>query len=425
MENNDMGLRATNAPYINPTPGRIPILAKSLLSYGFRPKKDDYETLSYAGFTMGTESYGALDTIQRALNAAQDTDVKFAIGSADLRKDEAACKNVVDHFKNDQNLAMWMLSDEPKVYELEHVAQMKKVIEANDKNHMAYINLNAEPGTSPEEIKFIEDHSEFDWEGNYEKYLEIIQNLFAPAVWSYDFYPFSIKNGIMVQNEYFYKYLELFSQQAKKTNRPFWAYCLSAYFKAYSVTNGIRDKVSHESAKPTLESIKFEVFSALAYGAQGIVYWTYGLRKSEPLIEYIEAPLDSENNPTEIWNYVKKVNTLINRYSKVFYNSKLMSVRHIGHHQIGTTPLSFPFGPLSGMTISGKGALVSHLMTNNKNYLVIVSHDIENKQNYTLTFNTSKYNIIEITPQDLVIGPDNGQRTLDKGSFMIFEWKLK
>ena len=56
------------------------------------------------------------------------------------------------------------------------------------------------------------------------------------------------------------------------------------------------------------EYLRFEAFSALGYGAQGIVYWTLGQRKSSPHETYTTALINLKGEKTAAWYVAKKVN---------------------------------------------------------------------------------------------------------------------
>lgn len=121
--------------------------------------------LSECGFTIGSKSYGANDVITRALNAANDIGVKFAVESVKLSKDKETCEAFVNEFKkNNKNLGIWMLADGSENLQLQHLSDIAKVIQINDSNHMVYLNFR------------------IDSKVNYSKYLDHIQELLAPSV---------------------------------------------------------------------------------------------------------------------------------------------------------------------------------------------------------------------------------------------------
>lgn len=383
--------------YKNPTPGKFPILAKSLCSVHKRPTTSCYKLLAECGFTMGTESYFATDVITRSLNNAEGTGVKFNIASSALRNNPQTCAEVVNQFKNNPNLGMWNFEDEPHVNDFAHLSKLAKVIHDNDPNHIVYINLSASPKQG-ENIK---------WK-SYNEYLDIVEQYFSPSVWSYDLYPFKVENGIATFDNGFYPFLEIFSTRAKNTGRPFWAYCLSTRFKENKI-EGI----------PTESHIRFEAFSALAYGAQGLVYWTYGLRETNDSTTYMEAALDLDDQPTKIWGYIKKINSEIHRYSNVFLGCTFIECRHI----YGPAINSSGFGPANSVSIDGAGMLLSHLRNGNNDYLIMVSRDGDNSQKYKISFD-SRYLVTEVSPSHLASGI-TGEMLLPAGGFMIYRWSRK
>lgn len=120
-------------------------------------------------------------------------------------------------------------------------------------------------------------------EDSYTKYLnayaEIAGSGKKPYLWSYDLYPIREKNALLngqygvvadngtltVSYERFYKDLEIFNARARANSGVFWAYVQSMVYKLSS----------NYYPKALAAYLRFEIFSALALGAQGIVYWTY------------------------------------------------------------------------------------------------------------------------------------------------------
>lgn len=412
----------SNAPYIDPSPGRIAIMANSLCSYSKTHRADhaDFKRLAEAGFTIGTESYGASDVVARTLKNAHGTNVKFAVASAGLYYNDSTCRTIVNRFKDSPELAMWIIRDEPHYDQLPHLAEITRTIREIDPDHMVYMNLIGSP--SEPDREFAKKYPEFCWEGDYTKYLDMIDRMFCPSVWVYDLYPLSINRntGKSVLNRKFYQYLEFFSDMAKKTGRPFWTHCLGVQFNAYKTKDGKRERISHISATPTLSTLSFEIFSSLAYGAQGIVYWTYGQREDKLSIQFSNASLDIDNMPTKTWEYARDVNLAVERFNDVFYGSRLMGARHTGSYiPEGTTPLTGKFGPVERVSASGDGVMLTHLNTNGKDYLIVVNHDPYRSQSLEITFGAG-FTVRDITnPRERRAGR---RQTLEAGGFRIYEW---
>lgn len=72
--------------------------------------------------------------------------------------------------------------------------------------------------------------------------------------------------------------------------------------------------------------LRFQAMTALAYGFQGIVFWTYGLPKGpanySELYGNLDAPLDAAGKPTKVWYYCQSVNTEIKEFGAYFLGTK-------------------------------------------------------------------------------------------------------
>lgn len=260
-----------------------------------------------------------------------------------------------------------------------------------------------------------------------DEYLEALQLLFRPAVWCYDAYPFVIlsdnckKAGLTPwdttndQPEYFhvwtqsfYHNLERFCRQSQITGRPFWAYCMSSPGGNWNPETG---NYNFYNPFPTKEQLRFEAFNALASGAQGILFWSYGMGDGKEAItpnsvEYIfsDAPLSAviskSDNPdkmkvefpyrqSELWNNVKTVVSEILKLEPIFFESTVKGLGHYckgmdadkAYQYGGLAQASLPFGPVTSISPSEEGLLLSHIEKNGEDYLVIANHDAFKAQN--------------------------------------------
>lgn len=372
------------------------------------------------GFNLAQRKTDIEDT-KEILDVLPDTGVKLMARTFGMDKPDE-CQNDVNKLKDNPYIGAWQLGDEPKNCELTTLAQCMRKIYEIDKKHMSFINLN----TSPQECDENTDNIARD-EINYEAYLDEIQNKLRPAVWSYDYYPFMLKqpyeSNIIVENRKYYMYLEYFSKQARKTKRPFWCYVLCQQFEIEN-TDEDGETYTRRSAKPTEALMKFETFCALAYGAQGLVFWNYQQSENNDTETYFDAPLDLNGEKTSIWYAVQNVLREVRKYTRVFLNSELVDCRHAGFVPIGCNALSLPFGPLTTLKTGSAGVLVSHLKKGVRNFMVIVNHDAFKGQQITIKFNTAD-NVRPFNIENrLSLDPDLGELTLflEPSAVLIYEW---
>jgi SdrD B-like domain len=218
-----------------------------------------------AGFNLIVRNFDSIlpsDQIKRELGLAAEVGVKYLIadnrvaiptagnGHADL----AAATAVVDDYKNlPQNLRDaiygYDLGDEPcSAYPAmkEWVAHVHQ----NDPTKLAYTNLLPKHG-------FVNNLE-------YQAYIDSIypttgDRSQVPDVITTDYYPLLSTSAY---NHYFYN-IRTIAERSRALNIPFWTYPIS-----------VQDTAEY---RPVDESyLRFQSFVPVAYGAKGLVYYTYG-----------------------------------------------------------------------------------------------------------------------------------------------------
>lgn len=382
------------------TPGRISICAASPVPEGVTPTKQTYQDLVDCGFNLGTQR-GSISYFQNQFKLIGNLDFKYIVGSLDLLTDKRS--EYIRALGKEKQLAGWQLKDEPLYKDLDNLSKIYNSFRKEDPNHFIYFNL----------VGVLEKA----FTGNYKKfsdYLNLIRQKFNLQVWSFDYYPIIIRNGVMSVNyDQFYSDLEDFSSISKSTGKPFWSFCETMAYKTRS----------YSRPAATEAYLSFEAFSALAYGAQGIVYWAYGLRKSDNSTETFQSALvNMDGKKTDSWYAAKKVNGEIKKYNDVFYGCTVNEVKHTGNKTYkGTKKLTGRFGPLQSITTGTAGALVSYLSSNGNNYVVIVSHDVEKSQPVNLQVAADK-TVMVLTEGNKMLNPSETlSLNLEKGGFIILK----
>lgn len=381
------------------TPGWITIGACSPIPEGLNPTAGAYKDLVDCGFNLGI-ARGSVDYFKQQFRLIGNLDFKYIVGSTVIFEQR---KDYYQGLGEDRHLAGWILKDEPQYKDIDALSRQYKTMVKEDPRHLVYINL---VGVTSEKM----------FTGNiksYSSYLNLIQQKFSPQVWSYDFYPILIRNGELTVNyDQFYSDFEDMRAISQKTRKPFWAYCESMQYKTRS----------YSRPEPNEAYFRFEAFSALAYGAQGIIYWTYGMRPSSSTETYISSLVDLKGNKTNAWYDARKVNMDIKRFNDVFYQCKVMDVRHTGAKLYkGTRRLSGAFGPFSLIRSGDSGVLASRIVNGNDQYIVLVSHDVMNTQSVHLELQNGR-KVMDITSERPTeySGVTAINLTLDKGGILIF-----
>ena len=393
--------RYNNQIFNNPTPGEISIVAIEPVPHDVTPTIEAFQDVISCGFNLVT-GRGPITYFKNIFSLLGDLKLKYLISNPSFI-DQSVRKSYITAFQNNPHLGGWLLKDEPEYSTFDNLSQQYKAFYKEDPKHLVYVNLVGSISKNfTGDCKTVKD------------YINLFQNKFSPALWSYDYYPFIIRKGkLEVLYDQFYNDLEDFSFIAKKTSRPFWAFCESMAYETKS----------YSRPKATEPYLKFAAYNALAYGAQGIVYWAYSLRKPNDIEKYTSALVDFNLKKTKAWYAAQKVNQQIKKFNYVFYQCSVKEVKHTGNVKYkGTTKLTGTIGPLKSVSSGAAGVLISRIENNGEKYIVIVNHDPFNKQKVTLKLNSGK-SVVNLTAAKQVrySGTGNINLTLDKADWVILK----
>lgn len=459
METKPLNSPAAADPYKSPTPGSISIVATGISDGS---KEADTKIIPIEVFNElivchfnAAHLYGSISKTEKeeALSASLANAAAAEIGiiasnyyfninegheATGLDKVKAFIeffnkpRTFVDGNGEIQNISNaikgWTLKDEPTFTQ---ISQPADSVSYNLKNVYDYIKENDSQGrivhvNLPGGVcDVLENHS-------FEEYLNVFQANFNPRLWSYDFYPVSQKSCLLndvckvngdcavdVDHETFYADLDTFHKRAKATGGVFWAYVQSMEY--------IHGSIFRPAALEPY--IRFEAFSALAFGAQGIVYWTYRPQPNSESSVRPSALVDRHADRLPAWYFARQVNYEIQEYSKVFVNSELKAWGHAGNNYGGPSIGEGGIGGILSIKASGAGALVTQLKTDGHNYMVIVSHDVVTSQTVEITFVPTV--IYELTPTnshgahgtEKQIKTRTIKRQLIPGGYLIYDFK--
>lgn len=395
------------AEYVNPTPGRISIIGSTVIPDGLNLTDSAMSIFRECGFNAGFYNIKSLNDFEEAYSVFSKTNVKLILSSDKLLSD--SCEQLVSQFCDNEKFNCWNFIDEPHYDKLTEVKEYYDIIKRINPSKLIMINLIGSPMR-----QFVGPCN------NMRSYLDTIQKIFSPQVWCYDYYPMYVKDGAeKVYRDPFYSDLEVFSTMSKRSGRPFWTYIQSMEFK--------NSAIERPAAKESY--LRFVAFSALGYGAQGLLYWTYGQRYDFKSEEYMSALVNLNGKKSPAWYAAQKVNNEIGALNDVFYNSKLVDCRHTGDILYSDTKkLSGTFGPLKHIVSGNEGVMVSHLKTNGNDYLIIVSRDPFHSQTVRLYFDDVKVEELTVSSSGNNYSVRNKKvsgtvkRSLQPGGYLVFKW---
>ena len=284
----------------------------------------------------------------------------------------------------------------------------------------------------------------FSKESLYYRYLKELQTTFAPQIWSYAYYPiisdpfWESDNTTLVvpdvKSEY-YGYLTDLARISSESSRPLLAYVLCTPHYWYDGKGNAPENIRAAYPSPTVEHLRFQAFTAIAFGAKGLVFWNYGQGEYKiekfPMPEsdavYTDAAINVNGVKTSIWNMLKTVLTDIKQSSNLFLQSTLLKVQSFTN---GTSSVLLnrsngaddapdfklkgdKFSVLAssfkvGIGLTSSKFLESHL-------ILLVNKEIDKSQNFSISIKNGNYKYSLITPDTVngnpatMIGLSDGQ----------------
>ena len=324
-----------------------------------------YLEMKDAGFDISFSFLGSPQDVQKSLDAAHQAGMKIVISCPELKTET---EKIVKRFMDHPALAGYFLRDEPAVDAFTDLGNWAKRVNAVDPKHFCYVNLFPNYAT-PLQLGTVD----------YRDYV----NKFAKEVplhfLSFDSYPLTSAEGVY---EKWHQNLEIFSDEAKKVNKPFWGFAQSILFDN-----------KHED--PSLATMRVQMFTNLAYGAQGLQYFTYWTPVSSAE-DFRGGPITLEGKRSTVYDNIKTLNQEIKSLSGVFYGAKVKSLQFFGNNiPIGTKRMSVLPAPIRVFATEGKTALVSFIENGGKQFIVIVNTDYRKKMSLTLSGDSSLKRVLK------------------------------
>lgn len=318
--------------------------------------------------------------------------------------------------KDEKNLWGYKLSDEPgfnmwgyttptAAVGTEDLCAMYRTYLQNANGHIGYVTLPVVAAR-----KYVGDeiyNIQFADNIKYERYLRAVKDRLNPALLSVDIYPvleYSSENGecvdmrgVLILSRYYYM-IEVIGNFSTDTNIPFWMYILSSQFNInYEGSEVIKTKFPF----PTEGILRFQAMTALAYGFQGVAFWTYTLNTTKSEEEsssnekFLLAPYNYNDEGdveiSDIWYNCAAVIPEIKLYGKILINAKFIEARHVygPEYLKNKFPITSEFvsymGCVAYATASGRGFVITRLDKGADKYVAVVSHDPNDYQDITLT----------------------------------------
>ncbi len=413
----NVAVTAGNAPLVNITvkfqeqkkADYFPVLAWGSIPEAYLTAAR-FAELREAGFTHSLEHINP-PNIPLCLNLAQQVGVKVILNphgvlvSGNLE----SFLNVVRNHMNHPAVGGYYISDEPWGKEFNFVKEAVRRVREIDPNPDKWAYINLHPNQMGNDVYA----PATNYRGHVQMFLPIMDIL------SFDHYPITANTaGVRSLSSRWYENLEIISDEARKVYKPFSAFAYAGESK------------EHNYPASTLEDIRLQVYSNLAYGAQSIQYYAYwgwwNTSSSSPIFNGQRTP---------VYDIVKQVNQEIKDLSGVFLNATVLQVRHYVMNSLGlttpptgTTSFSFANRPASAQSAitsfsaTGTYALVvSFLQNDNRTYMVVINRNLMGGANATINIGCAPH-VRRIKKDGTEEMPPTGNQTLAPCDMWIFGW---
>ena len=205
-------------------------------------------------------------------------------------------RRMVNLIKDHPALWGYQLVDEPNADLFKYIYKTKQVINEIDNEHLCYVNLCCTGGTFGPIGSY---HT-----NTYGEYLDRCLNECHPDFLSFDQYPCLLDRVIQTN---WYSSLEQVADKAKAAGLDFWAFAASCRY---------RDALGWRTP-PSIESLRLQDYTNLAYGAQCLEYFTWAACSGE-FADWV-VDMTGEINPTNpTFEYLQFVNREVQKRAFVF-----------------------------------------------------------------------------------------------------------
>lgn len=320
-------------------PQSFPIIADILHTELYDATR--FRDIHKAGFNACLCRCKTGEDVRKLLEVAKPHGIKLIIFSHPIMRHP---ENIVPSIKDHPSMWQYYLADEPTMKRLKELQDIQQRITKYDKDAKCYINLLPNSTKKVLEAIGVEKYSD---------YLQAFSTVKQPQI-SYDFYPVQ---GKTVRSDKWYPILEDIRKESLRTGKPFWAYIMCVPHHIYPM--------------PTMGHLRLQCYVNLAYGAQGIQYFSYSTPAPTKQYEFHDGPLLRNGKKSKTYNLVKKMNAELKPVASIFWKSEVTGIEH-------------------RKCVDGE-VVVSHIKKGDKRYTCFVNKSAS--KNVTVTFNPNHYSL--------------------------------
>ncbi|MDD3544073.1 MAG: hypothetical protein PHG96_01785 [Kiritimatiellae bacterium] len=347
--------------------------AKEFEVYGWWGIGDEYISLERykearaAGFTSLMQCAG-VERMKKYLDWAQEAGIKIGVQHSQMLKNP---EPVIEALKGHPAILWWHLKDEPHLTNYAHLAEIARRVKAvdPDPSRPVYVNMHPMGDGGAGDLR---------WKGttNYVEYLERgVKEMNLPFL-SLDHYPCRMapfkgeRPYVQPEHKWFvssnwYENLEIATKIAESRNLPLSLFACCTTFSC----------VAYEHPTPSRATLRLEVYSALAYGAKSIQYFTYYTPEYRKPLWFRDACLERDGRRGLAYERVKRMNRELHaRADNRFTDATRIATAHTDPVPNGTVKLTEL--PPFVKRLEAKGALVSLLRRDDEEIFMVVNRDL-------------------------------------------------
>ena len=367
--------------------------AKEFEVYGWRGIGDEYISLERykearaAGFTSLMQCAG-VERMRKYLDWAQEAGIRIGVQHTQMLKEP---EPVIEALKDHPAVLWWHLKDEPHMTNYAHLAEIARRVKAVDPDPSRPVYVNMHP---------MGDGGAGDqrWKGttNYVEYLERgVTEMNLPFL-SLDHYPCRVPGPFAGERPYvqpecewyvstnWYENLEIATRIAEAHRIPLSLFARCTTFSC----------VSYEHPTPSRATLRLEVYSALAYGAKSLQYFTYYTPEYRKPLYFREACLERDGRRGLAYERVKRMNRELHaRADDRFTDAVRVSTAFTEPVPVGTHKLTRL--PRFVKSLEAKGALVSLLRRGDEDILMVVNRDLNRSMRLDIEFEPGVRRVLE------------------------------
>jgi len=322
-----------------------------------------YQEIAAAGFNVVMPPCGpvSVETNKRILDLCLDNGMKAIISDprimAKQAEDPDFSRNldaVIADYSAHPALYGYFLTDEPNSAAFPHIAAVNKYLLEKDPKHLPFVNL-------------FPTYASAEQLGNptYEEHVEQFLSTVQPKLLSYDHY----QQMTDYEGAGYFTNLEIIRRRAIRHGVPFNNIILSCPHGPYR--------------NPSEADMRWQVYTTLAYGARGVMYFTYWTPSDEQW-GFRNAIIGLDGRKTEHYDQVSTLNRDILTLGRVLSRCRSDAVYHVG--KVPPEAAAMPEdGILTG--IEGGDAVVGFFTSEDgRRYVMVVNKDMREGRRLRLVF---------------------------------------